>query len=124
MNRQLSLETATVSQLTEHYIEIGIEQDDALLRGDTKEFNRLFDRLRDIEHALRARKGDQRRNLISLFNHSNMQVRLNAAKATLAISPQAGREALEAIRASKWQPQAGDAGMCLRALDQGIFKPT
>jgi hypothetical protein len=62
--------------------------------------------------------------LMDLYGHPNMQVRLKAAKNTLAVAPQAAREQLEAIVASDWQPYAGDAGMCLWALDEGIFKPT
>ena len=52
-----------------------------------------------------------------------MQVRLNAAKLTLAVAPKAAREALEAIASSHHYPQAGDAGMTLFALDDGIFEP-
>jgi hypothetical protein len=62
--------------------------------------------------------------LDSLFEHPNMQVRLNAAKATLAVAPKAARQALEAIAASRHHPQAGDAGMSLWNLDEGVFKPT
>jgi hypothetical protein len=52
-----------------------------------------------------------------------MQVRVKAAKATLAIAPEAARAQLEAIRASGWQPQALEAGMSLGFLDEGIYKP-
>jgi hypothetical protein len=52
-----------------------------------------------------------------------MQVRLKAAYATLAVSPVAARAQLEAIAASGWQPQAGDAGMSILNLDRGIYKP-
>ena len=53
-----------------------------------------------------------------------MQVRVKAAKATLAIAPQAARLQLEAIRDSKWQPAALEAGMSIINLDRGIYKPT
>ena len=121
---RLKLETATVHQLVEHFVELSLDQDNALLRGDIRKVNRLFDCLEDVEHVLKEREGDQRRALIAFYEHPNMQVRVTAAKATLAIAPVAARRVLESIRASKWQPQALDAGMCLRALDQGIFKPT
>jgi uncharacterized protein DUF2019 len=51
-------------------------------------------------------------------------VRLTAAKATLAVSPDAARRLLRSIADSKEYPQAGDAGMSLVNLDRGIFKPT
>ena len=52
-----------------------------------------------------------------------MQVRVKAAIKTLGVAPEAARKVLEAIRASKWQPQAMDAGMILRGLDDGEYKP-
>jgi Domain of unknown function (DUF2019) len=47
-----------------------------------------------------------------------------AARLTLAVAPAAARQVLEDIQNSKQYPQAGDAGMCLWSLDEGIFKPT
>jgi hypothetical protein len=52
-----------------------------------------------------------------------MEVRLKAAKATLAVAPQKARQALEAIRVSKFYPAALDAGMCLGNLNSGLYKP-
>jgi hypothetical protein len=112
----------SVTQLVQLFIELAIRQDDAL-DGDTAEVTRLFWQLEDIKAELKRRPGDQRTALLPLYDHSNMQVRLKAALATLAVVPQATRAQLEAIRASKLQPQALDAGMTLRNLDRGIFKP-
>ncbi len=116
--------TATLDQLLSRYAALGIEQDDALLRENIPDANKLLDRLAEIEDELKSRTGDQRRILLRLYDHPNMNVRLKAAKATLAVTPQSARAALQAIRDSKWQPQALDAGMCLRAIEYGIFKPT
>ncbi len=49
-------------------------------------FNKLFDKKEAIEAELRRRSGDGRGVLLSLFDHPNMQVRGNAAKATLALA--------------------------------------
>src|SRR5262249_46404110 len=68
--------------------------------------------------------GDQRRALLPLYDHPNAQVRLKAVKATLAVAPERARRMLEIIADSREYPQAGDAGMTIDALDQGIFKPT
>src|SRR3990167_2875044 len=123
MNRS-NLQTMSVDQLVQRFMNIGIAQDDALLRDDTKTFNHLFDRMQDAVDELRRRNGDERRALLLLLDHPNMQVRLKAAKATLAIAPQAARQALEAIKAANWQPQSLDAGMSLWNLDRGVYKPT
>jgi hypothetical protein len=63
------------------------------------------------------------KRVLTLYDHPNMQVRVKAAIKTLGVAPEAARKVLEAIRASKWQPQAMDAGMILRGLDDGEYKP-
>jgi hypothetical protein len=64
---------------------------------------------------------------VKFFNETkgypNMQVRLSAAKATLAVAPQAARQAIEAIAASTWPPQCYDARMCLWMIDEGKYVP-
>ena len=122
--KRASLKEKNVAELLQLFVSIALEQDDALLMDEIGRFNRLFDKMQAVVHELRAREGDQRRALLSLYDHPNMQVRVKAAKATLAIVPEAARGALEAIRASKVQPQALEAGMSLWNLDRGVFKPT
>ena len=113
-----------MKQLVERFTTIGIEQDQALLRRQYAKFNGLFEQMVAIEDELRTRDGDQRRELLSLYKHPNAQVRLNAIKATLAVAPDIARRALQALADSREYPQAGDAGMSLWNLEQGIFKPT
>src|SRR5262245_9338 len=117
------LQDATVAQLVERFTAIGVEQDKALLRRGHAKFNRLFDEMVAIEDELKARTGDQRRELLGLYGHPNAQVRLNAMKATLAIAPEPAHQALRTLADSREYPQAGDAGMTLFALERGIFKP-
>ena len=118
------LHDMTVDDMVERFVAIGPEQDKALLRNAIAKFNRLFDEKKVIESELKARRIDQRRALLHLYDHPNAQVRLNAVKATLAVAPEAARRALQAIADSREYPQAGDAGMTLDNLDNGIFKPT
>ena len=114
----------TVDQLVARYISIGVDQDKALLRNEIAKFNRLFDEMDAIENELKGRNGDERRTLLNLYHHPNAQVRLNAAKATLAVAPEPARRKLQTMADSREYPQAGDAGMTLYALDRGIFKPS
>lgn len=118
------LQNMTVSDLVHRFTAIGIDQDRSLLSRQHAKFNRLFDEMVAIEDELKRREGDQRRELLRLFDHPNAQVRLNAVKATLAVAPELAREKLERMAASREYPQAGDAGMTLISLDRGIFKPT
>ncbi len=122
--RRSELMKTSVAELVERYAQNGVTQDDAILRDNNAKFRRLFFEMRSIEDELKARTGDQRRAFLALFEHPNLQVQLNAAKATLALEPVAARAKIEEIRNKKWAPQGLDAGMTIRALDDGIFRPT
>ena len=124
MIKRVALRNLTVDELIEEFVAVGVAQDQAELLGETRKFRPLFQRKIAIEDELKGRPGDQRRALIPLYDHDNLEVRLNAAKATLAVAPLAVRKALEAIKATYWHPQAAEAGMTLNALREGRFKPT
>lgn len=117
------MRSETIEELVSRFVEIGVAQGAALDRFDSVSFNRRVDALIAIEDELRERDGG-RRGLIALFDHPHLQVRLNAAKATLAVVPERARLVLEGIRATQRMPQAADAAGCLRNLREGIFKPT
>jgi hypothetical protein len=119
-----NFQAMSVDQLMARYISIGVDQDRALLRNEYAKFNRLFAEKNAIENELKRRNGDQRRALLNLYHHPNAQVRLNAAKATLAVAPDSARRMLQDMADSKEYPQAGDAGMTLDFLDSGVFKPS
>jgi hypothetical protein len=121
--KRTPLSAMTVAQLVDLFARNCDEQDKADLEGNMAKYRRLFQGMKEIHDELKSRLGDQRRELIALFNYPNMQVRLQAAKLTLAVSPLEARSQLEAIVASKWMPQAGDAGMCIHNLDTGFYKP-
>jgi Domain of unknown function (DUF2019) len=114
----------TVEQLVERFKAIALDQDEAIRMDDNARFNRLFKLMEVVKEELKARGGDQRRALLRLFKDPNAEVRLKAAKATLAVAPEAARRMLEVIADSNEFPQAGDAGMTLVNLDRGIFRPT
>jgi hypothetical protein len=119
----MKLSSMTADQLVEKYVQIGLAQYEALMMNEIANFNRLFDRKVAVVNELQRREGDQRRLLLALYDHKNPQVRLNAIKATLALAPEAGRKALEALREAGEGFQSLDAGMCILALNDGTFKP-
>lgn len=118
------LQDLSNAELTQQFAAAAAKQENAILENDIAESIRLVWRLKAIQDELKQRPEDQRSVLMQLYRHPNMQVRLHAAKATLALAPQAAREQLEAIKASEWMPAAGDAASSLRYLDRGIYKPT
>jgi hypothetical protein len=119
-----NLESVPVEALVERYAALGVAQYEAELDDNLRKFNRLFHDVTAIEAELKSRAGDQRTALLKLYDHGNMQVRLNAARVTLAVAPVAARGLLLAIRESRWMPQALHAGMSLRNLEKGVYRPT
>ncbi len=117
-------ENNTIDELVLLFEANCLQQDKALLEEDISRFNKLFDGMVAINDELKRRGTHARLNLKRLFDHENMQVRLQAARLTLGVAPAEARQVIEAISRSAWMPQAGDAGMCLWALDEGISKPT
>jgi len=119
-----SLQTMSVAELVERFAALAIAQFQAELQSDIARQNKLIKQGWAIADELKRRPGDQRSALVRLYEHPNVQVRLNSAQLTLAVAPTAAREVVQAIAASKQYPQAMDAGMCLWTIEQGIFKPT
>ncbi|MGO4403252.1 DUF2019 domain-containing protein [Bosea sp. RAF48] len=101
-----------------------IEQYDAMEGNENTRANRLVWQVHALEMELKSRAGDQRRVLMKLFGHPNMQVRLAAARANLAVDCVAARRELQAIVDEQWYPQAAEASMALESLDSGFYRPT
>jgi hypothetical protein len=121
--KPVKLQELTINELVGRFVDLGIAQDKAELYGEISKYNRFFKEMTAVDEELRARGREARLALLTLYDHPNMQVRVKAAIKTLGVAPEAARKVLEAIRASKWQPQAMDAGMILRGLDDGEYKP-
>jgi hypothetical protein len=122
--RPAKLHAMSTAELVTRFEEIALEQDRALLMDEIAEFNRLYIQMDAVKKELKGRSDDQRRALLALYDHPNIQVRLKAAEGTLAVAPEAARGLLQSIKDSREYPQAADAGMTLWDLDRGIFKPT
>ena len=118
------LKGRSTNELKSLFESLCIEQYNALERNEIAAFNKRYSRIQEIVDELKSRPGDQRRVLMQLFGHPNMQVRLTAAKFNLAVDYIAARREIQDIVDSKWFPQAGDAGMTLHHLDTGVYKPT
>lgn len=117
------LETLTTEELVDRFVAIGLAQDEANVYGEINKFNRLFDQQVLVVLELKSRDGDQRQKLLALYDHPNLQVRLNAVNSTLALATVEARRVLQAVVDSKDVAYAGDAGMTLSALDRGLLKP-
>jgi len=123
-----NLSDLSIAELVERYTALSVEQstthheeDDALA---VSKYNRLYDATHAISDVLRARGVEARSALIPLLQHSNPQVRLNAAHQLLAITHDEAYAALEKL--SKEGPGIFRlrAGMALSHLADGSYRPT
>jgi hypothetical protein len=119
-----TLKDMSVAELAEKFVSIALGQFQAERQDEFAKYNRLYKDMIAVEQELKNRPGDQRRALITLFEHPNPQVRLMAAEATLALAPIAARQTLQDIWDRKQFPQAAHAMGTLRALERGDRKPT
>ena len=78
------LSSLTAKELLERFIALGVEQDKAENDDDMPSVKRLFWLIDEVVAELKSRPDDERSVLTSLYDYPNMNVRLKAAKATLA----------------------------------------
>ncbi|MCG6203159.1 DUF2019 domain-containing protein [Rhodopseudomonas sp. HC1] len=114
---------ATTIELVDEFNSLTTAQGEASLLLQTARYTRLYRRMEAVKNELKARDGDQRRALLPLLQSRNVQVRMMAAHALLAIEPEQARRALESVRDSNVMPQVAEAGMSLRSLDEGTYLP-
>lgn len=123
MNRVV-LTNLSVEQLVERFTAIALEQSEALRTDHLRKYNKLYDRMEEVEQELKSRSGDRRDALSGLMQHPNAQVRLKAAITVLALFPEAARRTLQGIIDKKEFPEAGYAGMMLSSVDKGRYTPS
>jgi hypothetical protein len=114
---------ARVQSLVTQFVEIDLAQYDAIYVIDNAKYSRLYKKMERIRAELKEMPGDQRRALLPLLSHSNVQVRLATARSLLALYPDLARNALESIRESGIEPQNREAATAIRRLDEGSYIP-
>lgn len=124
MKREKKIGSLSNAEIVAEFEHLCIEQYNAMERDENNRANRLVWKVHDLETELKSRLGDQRHVLKKLFGHPNMQVRLSAAQANLAVDYIAARQELQAIADSKWHPQAAEASFTLRNIDSGLYRPS
>lgn len=119
-----ALDGMSVADLIARFTASALAQYHADMDFDMKTTNKSAKDLMAIAAELKARPGDQRSALLPLYDHPNTRVRLSAARLSFALAPVRARAVIQEIADSKKFSTALDAGMCLSAIDQGIYKPT
>jgi hypothetical protein len=118
-----AMASPTMHQLVEEFIRISKERGAAILDSNTINAKRTFEEMRAVDRILRSRGRDSRLALLPLLEDKDRFVRYFAAKYLLGLVPDRARHVIEEIAKLKYDALSGDAGMCLYALDKGIFKP-
>jgi hypothetical protein len=96
----------------------------AVIDCDATAATHSYRKLDAVDRELRTRGLRARGKLLVLLDHPELPVRYYAAKRLLALEPDRARSIIEDTKAGPFDSLALDAGMTLRALDEGIFKPT
>jgi hypothetical protein len=108
-----------IDQLVKMFTVLALGEYEAFEMGDNAKFRRLFQQMTDLMNELKSRPIEQRRALMTLYQHPNPQVRCEAAFATSDFDPQAARRAWEIIIERNEYPQAADARRMIKNL-QGV----
>jgi hypothetical protein len=117
------LQQLATDQLVQEFAELAQSMGAAVLDSETHRFNRMFPRMQGVDDELRSRGREARIALSPLLDDISRFVRYYAAKYLLGLLPVEARRVIEEIAAPKFDALCGDAGMCLYAVDKGIFKP-
>ncbi len=117
------LDELPTEKIIQEFVNVARRRGSAVLNSETRTANRMFDRMRAIDQVLRRRGHDARMALLPLLKDEDRSVRYYAAKYMLGVTPATARQVIEAIAAINFDALSGDAGMCLDALDDGIFRP-
>jgi hypothetical protein len=122
--KQSELSNLSVPQLVDLFTKIAVEQFETEKKtAEFAKYKLLAYEIIAVGKELKSRPGDQRRALLPLYDHHNINVQLLAAKYTLAIAPADARRMIEWVAESNWRPYSGNAGMCLLRLDNGELVP-
>lgn len=121
---KIALTDMPIDELVQLFAENCIEQDEAIFKEQISEFKKIFNVMFELDKELRRRGRDARLALVKLYEHPNLQVRLQAARVTLGVAPKEARQVIESVSRTGWMPQAADARGTLRNLDTGFLKPT
>lgn len=116
------LNSLTNEQLAQKYCDLSIEEFDAGLGNELKRAIRLARAVIAVGHVLESRGADALRVLLPLLNHSNAQVRLDAARVLKPVERERATATLKALAERGPSAQRGAAGMSLYYDEKGISK--
>ncbi len=100
------------------------QQYNMIIDDDIKKYNLLVEKQDEIVKELRKRGLEARLELTKLFNHPNIQVRLNAARRSIGVAREPALNVLRQIMKEDFGPFRLDAGMTVALVEDGTVTPT
>lgn len=112
-----NLDRDNLDELVSSFVALSLRQDEAEENDDIRQQNATIRQRWALENALLEAGPVALTRLVGLYTHKNIQVRLNAAIATLDFAPVEARRVLEVIRSWCIQPYAAEAWEKLDRLE-------
>ena len=109
--------------LVERFAKLAHDAGAAVLDSETRQANRIFHYMEEIDTILRTRGRQSRLMLAPLLDDEDRFVRYYAAQYLLGLIPDRARKVVEWNAKYGFDAIAGDAGMTLDDLDSGFYKP-
>jgi|WetSurMetagenome_2_1015567.scaffolds.fasta_scaffold1234643_1 hypothetical protein len=114
--RQPSLAHLSTDELVDLFEQNAIEQDRVIFKEQISKYKEVFGESDAIYAEFQKRGHDALRALMRLYKSPNMQVRLQAARLTIAVAPAEAQSVLENIARFGHVPQSANARGKLEAL--------
>jgi hypothetical protein len=100
------------------------QQHPLTLNDEVTKINRLVRKQGEIDNELRKRGVEARLALTKLFDHPNIQVRMNAARRTLGVAREPAMAVLRKIMKEDYDAFRFHAGMTVALVEDGTVNPT
>ncbi|GGF01301.1 hypothetical protein GCM10011611_03560 [Aliidongia dinghuensis] len=120
----MKLDKMTVDELVSLFASLGERQYPLTLNDEVKSANHLIRQQNEISKELRRRGIAARLELTKLFNHPNIQVRMNAAKWSIGIAREPALNVLRQITKEDFGAFRLSAGMTVALVEDGTINPT
>jgi plasmid replication initiation protein len=120
----MKLDKLAIDELVAIFVSSSEQQYELILDDEINKYNRLVEKQDEIIKELRKRGVEARLELTKLFDHPNIQVRLNAARRSIGVAREPALNVLRQIVKEDFGPFRLDAGMTVALVEDGTIIPT
>jgi len=121
-DREFDLKGASTDELIAQFVQYALDQDATIDYLDLDRYNELDKLIAGIGQELKRRGLEARKQLLPLYNYRQAQVRLQAARFTYALTPEAARKCIQTVADSLINPINFHAQQLLESIDAGLEK--